>query len=138
GGGGRGVAAQGIGVGGAVGVAAIEGRGRVRVALFSTGDEIAEPGSPLAGAALYDSNRYLLAAAVARFGVAVTDLGILRDEPQALARAIAAAATDHDLVLTSGGVSTGEADYVRSAVESIGRIVFWRVAIKPGRPVAMG
>ena len=68
----------------------------------------------------------------------VTDLGILRDEPKTLARAIAAAAADHDLVLTSGGVSTGEADYVRSAVESIGRIVFWRVAIKPGRPVAMG
>jgi molybdopterin molybdotransferase len=110
----------------------------VRVALFSTGDEIAEPGSPRAGATLYDSNRYLLAATVARFGAEVTDLGILRDEPKALARAIAAAAVAHDLVLTSGGVSTGEADYVRSAVESIGRIVFWRVAIKPGRPVAMG
>jgi molybdopterin molybdotransferase len=93
---------------------------------------------PLAGAALYDSNRYLLAAAVARFGAEVTDLGILRDEPKALAGAIAAAAADHDLVLTSGGVSTGEADYVRSAVENVGRIVFWRVAIKPGRPVAMG
>jgi molybdopterin molybdotransferase len=79
-----------------------------------------------------------LAAAVARFGAEITDLGILPDEPKGLARAIAAAATDHDLVLTSGGVSTGEADYVRSAVESIGRIVFWRIAIKPGRPVAMG
>ena len=110
----------------------------MRLALFSTGDEIAEPGSPLAGAALYDSNRYLLAAAVARFGAEITDLDILPDEPKGLARAIAAAATDHDLVLTSGGVSTGEADYVRSAVESIGRIVFWRIAIKPGRPVAMG
>jgi len=135
---GRRLSAQDIALAAALGLTAIEARRRVRVALFSTGDEIAEPGSPLAGAALYDSNRYLLAAAVARFGVAVTDLGILRDEPQALARAIAAAATDHDLVLTSGGVSTGEADYVRSAVESIGRIVFWRVAIKPGRPVAMG
>ena len=135
---GRRLSAQDIALAAALGLTAIDVRRRVRVALFSTGDEIAEPGSPLGGAALYDSNRYLLAAAVARFGAEITDLGILRDEPKALARAIAAAAIDHDLVLTSGGVSTGEADYVRSAVESIGRIVFWRVAIKPGRPVAMG
>ena len=135
---GRRLSAQDIALAAALGLTAIDVRRRVRVALFSTGDEIAEPGSPLGGAALYDSNRYLLAAAVARFGAEITDLGILRDEPKALARAIAAAAIDHDLVLTSGGVSTGEADYVRSAVESVGRIVFWRVAIKPGRPVAMG
>jgi molybdopterin molybdotransferase len=135
---GRRLSAQDIALAAALGLTAIDVTRRVRVALFSTGDEIAEPGAPLAGAALYDSNRYLLAAAVARFGAEVTDLGILRDEPQALARAIAAAAAEHDLVLTSGGVSTGEADYVRSAVESVGRIVFWRVAIKPGRPVAMG
>jgi molybdopterin molybdotransferase len=135
---GRRLSAQDVALAAALGLTVVEVKRRVRIALFSTGDEIAEPGSPLAGAALYDSNRYLLAAAVARFGAEVTDLGILRDEPQALARAIAAAAIDHDLVLTSGGVSTGEADYVRSAVESIGRIVFWRVAIKPGRPVAMG
>jgi molybdopterin molybdotransferase len=135
---GRRLSAQDIALAAALGLTAVEAKRRVRIALFSTGDEIAEPGSPLAGAALYDSNRYLLAAAVARFGAEVTDLGILRDEPKTLARAIAAAAADHDLVLTSGGVSSGEADYVRSAVESIGRIVFWRVAIKPGRPVAMG
>jgi len=135
---GRRLSAQDVALGAALGLTTIEVRRRVRVALFSTGNEIAEPGSPLSDATLYDSNRYLLAAAVARFGAEVTDLGILRDEPKALARAIAAAAVGHDLVLTSGGVSTGEADYVRSAVESIGRIVFWRVAIKPGRPVAMG
>ncbi|HET8920681.1 MAG TPA: gephyrin-like molybdotransferase Glp [Xanthobacteraceae bacterium] len=134
---GRRLSAQDVALAAALGLTELDVKRRVRVALFSTGDEIAEPGSPLAGAALYDSNRYLLAAVVARFGE-VTDLGILRDEPKTLARAIAAAAADHDLVLTSGGVSTGEADYVRSAVESIGRIVFWRVAIKPGRPVAMG
>jgi molybdopterin molybdotransferase len=135
---GRRLSAQDVALVAALGLTAIDVRRRVRVALFSTGDEIAEPGSPLTGAALYDSNRYLLAAAIARFGAEVTDLGILRDEPKTLARAIAAAAADHDLVLTSGGVSTGEADYVRGAVESVGRIVFWRVAIKPGRPVAMG
>jgi molybdopterin molybdotransferase len=135
---GRRLSVQDIALAAALGLTAIDVTRRVRIALFSTGDEIAEPGLPLGSAALYDSNRYLLAAALARFGAEVNDLGILRDEPKALARAIAAAATDHDLVLTSGGVSTGEADYVRSAVESIGRIVFWRVAIKPGRPVAMG
>jgi molybdopterin molybdotransferase len=110
----------------------------VRIAVFSTGDEIVEPGSALPPAALYDSNRYLLSGLIARFGAEVTDLGILGDNPKELAGAIAAAAANHDLVLTSGGVSTGEADYVRSAIESIGRIVFWRIAIKPGRPVAMG
>ena len=68
----------------------------------------------------------------------VTDLGILADDPDALARALQAAAAGHDLVVTSGGVSTGEADHVRGAVERIGSLVFWRVAIKPGRPVAMG
>jgi molybdopterin molybdotransferase len=135
---GRRLCAQDVALAAALGLTHLEVRRRVRVALFSTGDEIAEPGSPLAGAALYDSNRYLLAGLIGRFAGEVTDLGILRDEPQSLARAIAAAAAEHDLVLTSGGVSTGEADYVRSAVESIGRIVFWRVAIKPGRPVAMG
>jgi molybdopterin molybdotransferase len=135
---GRRLAAQHVALAAALGLAALGVRRRVRVALFSTGDEIVEPGSRLPRAALYDSNRYLLSGLIARFGAAVTDLGILSDEPRQLARAIGAAAADHDLVLTSGGVSAGEADHVRNAVESIGRIVFWRVAIKPGRPVAMG
>jgi molybdopterin molybdotransferase len=110
----------------------------VRVALFSTGDEIVEPGSALPRAALYDSNRYLLAGLIARFNAELTDLGILSDDPQQLQTALSAAAADHDLVVTSGGVSAGEADHVRTAVESIGRLVFWRLALKPGRPVAMG
>jgi molybdopterin molybdotransferase len=135
---GRRLNAADVALAAALGLSALDVRRRVRVALFSTGDEIAEPGSPLASAALYDSNRYLLLELIRRFGGAVTDLGILRDEPKALARAITAAADSHDLVLTSGGVSTGEADYVRGVIESMGRIVFWRVAIKPGRPVAMG
>ncbi len=135
---GRRLAAQHVALAAALGLTKLAVCRPVRVALFSTGDEIVEPGSHLPGAALYDSNRYLLAGLLARFGAEVTDLGILSDDPKELARALAAAAADHDLVLTSGGVSTGEADYVRDAVESIGRIVFWRVAIKPGRPVAMG
>src|SRR5215831_14503527 len=110
---GRRLSAADVALAAALGLTALDVRRRVRVALFSTGDEIAETGSPLAGDALYDYNRYLLHELIRRFGGAVTDLGILRDEPKALARAIAAAAESHDLVLTSGGVSTGEADYVR-------------------------
>jgi molybdopterin molybdotransferase len=113
-------------------------RARVRVALFSTGDEIVEPGQPLSRAALYDSNRYLLMNLLDGLGAELTDLGILRDAPAQLKPAIAEAARSHDLVLTSGGVSTGEADFVRTAVERAGNLVFWRVAIKPGRPVALG
>jgi molybdopterin molybdotransferase len=135
---GRRLSVQHVALAAALGLTQLAVRRRVRVALFSTGDEIVEPGAALTHAALYDSNRYLLAGLLERFGAAVTDLGILSDDPGQLSRAIAAAALDHDLVLTSGGVSTGEADYVRTAIESIGRLVFWRVAIKPGRPVAMG
>jgi molybdopterin molybdotransferase len=135
---GRRLAVQHVALAAALGLTALKVRRRVRVALFSTGDEIVEPGAALPRAALYDSNRYLLAGLMARFGADITDLGILTDDVHELAGALRAAAANHDLVLTSGGVSTGEADHVRSAVESIGRIVFWRVAIKPGRPVALG
>jgi molybdopterin molybdotransferase len=135
---GRRLAAQDVALAAAVGMTAIEVRRRVRVAVFSTGDEIVEPGAARPAAALYDANRYLLAGMLDRLGAQVTDLGILQDDPVAVADAIAKAAQGHDLVLTSGGVSTGEADHVRNAVETIGRLVFWRLAIKPGRPVAMG
>jgi len=135
---GRRLGVQHIALAAALGLTSLDVRRRGRVALFSTGDEIVEPGTALPRAALFDSNRYLLAGLLARLGAEVTDLGILRDDPKDLAGAIAAAAIDHDLVLTSGGVSTGDADHVRTAIESIGKIVFWRLAIKPGRPVAMG
>jgi molybdopterin molybdotransferase len=135
---GRRLAAQDVALAAAVGLTTLAVRRRVRVALFSTGDEIVEPGSPRPAAALYDANRYLLAGMLERLGATVTDLGILKDDPSAVAKAIEAAAREHDLVLTSGGVSTGEADHVRAAIEKVGRLWFWRVAIKPGRPVAMG
>ena len=121
-----------------LGITHFEVRRRLKVAVFSTGDEVVEPGAPRGGAAIYDANRYLLRALLDRLGADVTDLGILADDPEQLAQALQAAATGHDLIVTSGGVSTGEADYVRSAVERIGSLVFWRVAIKPGRPVALG
>lgn len=122
----------------ALGVAEIEVIRRPRVAVFSTGDEIVEPGRPLPPASLYDSNRFSLMAMLKRAGCAVTDLGILEDEVGETAARLAAAARDHDLVVTSGGVSTGEEDHVKAAIGQRGSMVFWRLAIKPGRPVAMG
>jgi molybdopterin molybdotransferase len=130
--------AQHIALMAALGLTDVEVRRRLKVAIFSTGNEVVEPGSVRGDTAIFDSNRFLLVELLERLGMVVTDLGILPDEPEALARALREAAADHDLVLTSGGVSTGEADHVRDAVERIGSLVFWRVAIKPGRPVAMG
>jgi molybdopterin molybdotransferase len=135
---GRRLSARHVALAAAVGLTHLPVRRRIRVGVLSTGDEIVEPGTPRPSAALFDANRYLLAGLIAGLGAQSTDLGIVPDDPQRLKRAIAAAADEHDLVLTSGGVSTGEADHVRAAVEAIGRLVFWRVAVKPGRPVAMG
>lgn len=132
------LSASHIALAAAVGITELNVRRRLRVALFSTGDEIAEPGTTLPKAATYDANRFLLGALLSQMGAEVTDGGILRDDPKLVAEALWSAARDHDLVLTSGGVSTGEADHVRETIESIGNLVFWRVAIKPGRPVAMG
>jgi molybdopterin molybdotransferase len=129
--------AQHIALAAALGLTGLVVRRRLRVAIFSTGDEVVEPGSIRGGASIYDSNRFLLAELLERLGAAVTDLGILADEPSVLEKALKKAAS-HDLVVTSGGVSTGEADHVRTTVERIGSLVFWRIAIKPGRPVAMG
>jgi molybdopterin molybdotransferase len=130
--------AQHLAMASAVGVTHLEVRRRIKLALFSTGNEIAEPGEPLKPAATYDANRSLLRAQSETLGVEVTDLGILPDDEDVLSEALRTAAETHDIVLTSGGVSTGEADYVRTAVERIGSLTFWRTAIKPGRPVAMG
>jgi molybdopterin molybdotransferase len=135
---GRRLAAAHLALAAAVGLTRLPVRRRVRVAMFSTGDEIVEPGSQRPHPALFDSNRYLLDGLLVRLGAEITDLGILSDRPEQLATALTAAAASHDLVLTSGGVSTGEADHVREVLEKIGRLVFWRVGIKPGRPVAMG
>ena len=129
---------QHVALAAALGLTELTVRRRLKVAVFSTGDEVVEPGAPRGAAAIFDANRYLLAGLLEQLGAEVSDLGILADDPAQLARALRAAAAGHDLVLTSGGVSTGEADHVRTAVERIGTLVFWRVAIKPGRPVAMG
>jgi molybdopterin molybdotransferase len=135
---GRRLTAPDLALAAADGVTRLAVRRRLRVAVFSTGDEVIEPGGTLPPATVFDANRQLLHALLEKFGAEVSDLGILRDTPTVLQGAIAGAAAEHDLVITSGGVSTGEADHVREAIEAVGRLVFWRVAIKPGRPVAMG
>ena len=111
---------------------------RIRVAVFSTGDELVSPGDHRAPAQLFDSNRFMLMAMLMRLGCEVSDLGIIKDDRALLADALRQVATGHDLILTTGGVSTGEEDHVKAGVESVGKLVLWRMAIKPGRPVAMG
>ena len=135
---GRRLKPQDIALAAAVGVRRVTVRRRLKVALFSTGDELAEPGDELRPGAIYDSNRVLIAGLLRRFGAEVVDLGILRDDRDELSARLAAAARGHDLIVTSGGVSTGEEDHVKAAVEAAGKLVFWRLGIKPGRPVAMG
>jgi len=135
---GRRLRPQDVAVAAAFGLTTLDVVRRLRVGVFSTGDELTSPGAERAEAQLFDSNRFMLMAMLRRLGCEVGDLGILRDEKSALARALKAAAGRFDLILTTGGVSTGEEDHVRTAVESVGSLVLWRIAIKPGRPVAMG
>ena len=127
-----------IGLLAALGFARTEVRTQLRVALFSTGDEIAAPPAPLRPGQVYDANKPMLAALLHRLGAEIIDGGILPDSPAATQDALRDAARRADLVITSGGVSTGEEDHVRVAIEAVGRLEFWRVAIKPGRPVALG
>ena len=110
----------------------------LRAALFSTGDELREPGEPLEPGCIYDSNRYTVGGLLRGLGCRVDDLGILADDLDEIEHALAEAAQDHDLIITSGGVSVGEEDHVKQAVESLGSLHLWRLAIKPGRPIALG
>ncbi len=127
-----------IGLAAALGQAVLPVRPLVRVGVFSTGDELATPGTTLGPAQTFDSNRFTLLALLGGLPVVATDLGILPDNAEATRAALAAAAGQHDLLLTSGGVSMGEEDHVRAAIQQGGSLVFWRLAVKPGRPAAMG
>jgi molybdopterin molybdotransferase len=129
---------QDVAVAAAMGLTEIQVRRRVRVAVFSNGDELVEPGAPRQAAQLFDSNRFMLLAMLRRLGCEVSDLGIRRDDRDDVARVLNDAAGAHDLILSSGGVSAGDGDHVKEAVERIGTLVFWRIAMKPGRPVAVG
>src|SRR5438105_11138385 len=129
---------QDVALAAAFGLTQVEVRRRIRVAVFSTGNELVSPGETRAPAQLFDSNRFMLMAMLVRLGCDVSDLGILRDDRASLAQGLKKVAGSHDLILTTGGVSTGEEDHVKAGVEDVGTLVLWRMAIKPGRPVAMG
>jgi molybdopterin molybdotransferase len=121
-----------------LGLTRVAVRRRLRVALFSTGNELREAGQALEPGCIYDSNRYSLMGALQRLGMDVIDLGLVPDEPAALERTLAAAVTQADAVLTSGGVSMGDADHVRELLAQLGEVAFWKVAMRPGRPFAFG
>ena len=127
-----------VGVAASVGAAELSVFRRLRVALFSTGDELAMPGEPLKPGGIYNSNRYTLRALLEGLGCVVDDLGIVPDTRAATRAALRAAAADNDLILTSGGVSVGEEDHVKPAVEAEGALDLWKIAIKPGKPLAFG
>lgn len=127
-----------LGLAASLGVVELPVTRPLRVALFSTGDEVVEPGRDLPAGAIYDANRFSVAALLAAQGARVTDLGILPDDRAAIGGALTEAAAGHELIVTTGGVSQGEEDHVKAAVQDGGALHFWRLAIKPGRPVAMG
>ncbi|MES2991009.1 MAG: gephyrin-like molybdotransferase Glp [Pseudomonadota bacterium] len=129
---------QALGLAATVGAATLQVARRPRVALFSTGDELAMPGEPLKPGAIYNSNRFTLRAAIQALGCECTDLGIVPDRLDATRDALRRAAQGHDLIVTSGGVSVGEEDHLRPAVQAEGRIELWQIAIKPGKPLAFG
>ncbi len=122
----------------AMGQARVRVRRRVRVAVLSTGRELRAPGVELSAGAIHDSNRPAIAAALAGLGAEATDLGIVDDDLATLRQVLAAAGQSHDLIISSGGVSVGEEDHVRAAVQEMGELTIWRVAMRPGKPVAIG
>ncbi|HWS12388.1 MAG TPA: gephyrin-like molybdotransferase Glp [Rhodocyclaceae bacterium] len=121
-----------------LGIAEVTVRRRVRVALFSTGDELVSIGTQPKQGEIFDSNRYTLYGMLTRLGCEVLDMGVVRDSPEALERALRAAARNADAIITSGGVSVGEADFIRGLMERLGEVLFWKIAMKPGRPMAFG
>jgi molybdopterin molybdotransferase len=127
-----------LGLVASLGMSQVNAVRRLRVALFSTGDEITPLGEPLAPGHVHDSNRYSLIGALQRLGMEVVDLGLVRDDPVALQTVVQQAIAQADAVLTSGGVSAGDADYTRDVLGRVGEVAFWKVAMRPGRPFAFG
>ncbi len=121
-----------------LGLAELPVRRRLRVALLSTGDELRSLGEPLAPGCVYDSNRYTLWGLLQRLGVEVIDLGVVKDEPEALRQAFREAAACADAIISSGGVSVGEADHTKRVMAELGEVLFWKIAMRPGRPLAIG
>jgi molybdopterin molybdotransferase len=127
-----------IGMMASLGVNEIEVFRKLRVAFFSTGDELVSIGRPLDTGQIYDSNRYTIHGMLSRLHCDVIDMGVVRDAPDELERAFASAAATADVVITSGGVSVGEADFVKQLLDKLGEVLFWKIAMKPGRPLAYG
>jgi molybdopterin molybdotransferase len=129
---------QALGLAASVGCAQLAVRRRVKVAVFFTGDELTMPGEPLKPGAIYNSNRFTLRGLLDKLGCEVTDYGIVADQLDATRATLREAAQAHDLILTCGGVSVGEEDHVKPAVEAEGRLSMWQIAMKPGKPLAFG
>ena len=129
---------QELGLAASVGLATLPVRRRLRVAVFFTGDELTMPGQPLAPGAIYNSNRYTLRALLENLGCQITDYGIVPDTLAATRAVLRSASGQHDLIITSGGVSVGEEDHIKPAVEAEGRLNLWQIAVKPGKPLAFG
>jgi len=127
-----------IGLIASLGIGEVEVKRRLRVAFFSTGDELASIGSTLAPGQVYDSNRYTLHGMLARLGVEIIDMGVVRDDPKLLEAAFRKAADSADAIITTGGVSVGEADFVKQLMAQLGEVLFWKIAMRPGRPMAFG
>jgi molybdopterin molybdotransferase len=130
--------AQELGLAASVGIATLPVRRRLRVAVFFTGDELAMPGEALKPGAIYNSNRFALRGLLENLGCQITDYGIVPDALDATRATLRAAALAHDLIVTSGGVSVGEEDHIKPAVEAEGRLDMWQIAVKPGKPLAFG
>ena len=135
---GRVISPADLGLIASLGIGEVEVYRRVRVAFLSTGDELRGVGEPLAAGEIYDSNRYTLHGMLARLGIEIIDLGVVVDERDAVRAALHEAANCADVVISSGGVSVGEADYIKEILREIGQVGFWKVAMKPGRPLAFG
>jgi len=127
-----------IGLLASLGIAEVPVRRKLRVAFFSTGDELRSIGEPLDAGCVYDSNRYTLHGMLSRLGVELLDMGVVRDDPAALEAAFRTAAENADAIITSGGVSVGEADYTKQMMAKLGDVTFWKIAMRPGRPMAFG
>jgi molybdopterin molybdotransferase len=127
-----------IGMMASLGIGEVAVYRKLRVAFFSTGDELVAIGQPLGPGQIYDSNRYTIYGLLVRLGCDVLDMGVIRDTPQDVERAFREAAQSADVVITSGGVSVGEADYVKQILDRLGQVLFWKIAMKPGRPLAYG
>jgi len=121
-----------------LGIAEVPVYRKLRVAFFSTGDELVSIGSPLAEGQIYDSNRYTIHGMLSRLGVDFIDLGVVRDDPALLEQAFGEASQIADVIITSGGVSVGEADFIKDLLNQMGEVLFWKIAMKPGRPLAYG